>query len=997
MSLDSTLTRRMTMTHEDGQEKRFVSSRLPWLVAGVALAIYLLTLARWVSFNSMAQVARVSGWVAWQPDFSGPLFWLITYPFHWLPEGTIQVALNLFSAACAAATLALLSRSVALLPHDRTEDQRIREKSPFSLLSRPAPWLPPVLAAVVCGLQLSFWENATAASSEIFDVLLFAYIIRCLLEFRLDNRDSWLWRASLVYGMAITNNWAMLGFLPLFLVALVWLKGVSFFNSRFLIRMCLLALVGLCFYLLLPLINSVSGTATFWDALKSNLGTQKFYLSRVLFNKYILFKSDSPLWVLALPSLVPLLFVSISWPASFGDISKIGKALTSFALNVVHGVLLVLCLWVALDPEQFGPRHLLPQLPLLTFYYLGALSIGYFAGYFLLVFGAKPAGRPRPMASYRPMVNVAVVGGVWVLAVVTPILLLARNLPQIQLTNGPQLNQYARSLAGSLPNGAVVLCDDFSRLFALHSALDQARRGKDVMLVETDWLQFPAYHRFLRKYYGNRWASNPPQSRKELFPPMELMLLLRPLAQSNAVFYAHPSFGYYFELFYPQAHGLAYGLSLYPTNSLLPPGLSQTAVEQNEKFWTDAEDSILTPLTRELTVQRAAGRGSLLGKLERKLHLGRETNPSVLRLGMFYSRALDYWGVELQKAGHDHLKQAAHRFEQALALNPDNVAAQANLECNAALQSTGKAPVQISNSIQDQFGKYRGWDDLINANGPFDQPTFCYAQGMSFAYPNNPRLAPQYHQAAEQFYRVTQLAPTDLDSRLRLAEVSVYGQAPDAALQIVADIHQHANTYSLTQTNLPWLLAIETAAHLSKGDIAGAEATVDAATSKDPKNPALLSAASRMFMTFGCYTNALSTIQQQLQLKPDDPNALYGRGLARFQLKAYDQAIGDFNHVMDLETNRTSDLHVYSLLYRAQSFLAKDQLENAQQDYEALQKDLPKAVSLHKEIADIAYRRKDTNSAIQNYEEYLKEAPTNRVADIKMAKARLQELKSGAR
>ena len=57
---------------------------LPWLVAAGALAVYLVTLNRWVSLSSLQQVAKVSGWT-WQPELYGPVFWLVTYPFRWLP------------------------------------------------------------------------------------------------------------------------------------------------------------------------------------------------------------------------------------------------------------------------------------------------------------------------------------------------------------------------------------------------------------------------------------------------------------------------------------------------------------------------------------------------------------------------------------------------------------------------------------------------------------------------------------------------------------------------------------------------------------------------------------------------------------------------------------------------------------------------------------------------------------------------------------------------
>jgi len=64
----------------------------------------------------------------------------------------------------------------------------------------------------------------------MFDLLVFAYAIRCVLEYRITDRESWLLRASLAFGLGMTNNWAMIGFFPAFLVALVWIKGLSFFQ-----------------------------------------------------------------------------------------------------------------------------------------------------------------------------------------------------------------------------------------------------------------------------------------------------------------------------------------------------------------------------------------------------------------------------------------------------------------------------------------------------------------------------------------------------------------------------------------------------------------------------------------------------------------------------------------------------------------------------------------------------------------------------------------------
>src|SRR6202142_1940534 len=178
----------MTTQTRTDPRKIFVPRFLPWLLALASFTLYWFTLNRWVSPFNLSNVADVSGWI-WQPEISSPISFLITYPLRWLPAAQIPLALNLFSAVCAALTLGLLARSVALLPHDRTDAQRKRERSDFSFLTLRSAWLPPVLAVVVCGLQMTFWQNATNYTGEMFDLLLFAFVICTLLEYRLDERD----------------------------------------------------------------------------------------------------------------------------------------------------------------------------------------------------------------------------------------------------------------------------------------------------------------------------------------------------------------------------------------------------------------------------------------------------------------------------------------------------------------------------------------------------------------------------------------------------------------------------------------------------------------------------------------------------------------------------------------------------------------------------------------------------------------------------------------
>ncbi|HOS76314.1 MAG TPA: DUF2723 domain-containing protein, partial [Verrucomicrobiota bacterium] len=160
----------------------------PWLLAGGMLAVYLATLSCGVTAGNLRSVVELSGW-NWQPEVAAPVTFLLTYPLRWLPARGIAPAANLCSALCAALTLALLARSVALLPGQRR----------ISLLSPRMAWLPPALAVFACGLQLTFWENAIQAAGEILDLLLFAAAVWCVLEFRVTRQPSWLSRFAVGY------------------------------------------------------------------------------------------------------------------------------------------------------------------------------------------------------------------------------------------------------------------------------------------------------------------------------------------------------------------------------------------------------------------------------------------------------------------------------------------------------------------------------------------------------------------------------------------------------------------------------------------------------------------------------------------------------------------------------------------------------------------------------------------------------------------------------
>jgi tetratricopeptide (TPR) repeat protein len=963
---------------------------LPWVVAAAALVVYLLTLNHWVSMSNLASVATASGW-NWQPQVFGPLCWLLTYPFRWLPAHLVPLALNLFSAVCAALTLALLARSVALLPHDRTEAQRSREKGAFSLLSIRSAWAPPVMAAMVCGLQLTFWEKATAASggnspvpsNQMLDLLLFAYVIRCLLEFRIDERDSWLTRAALVCGLGMTNDWAMVGFFPVFVIALVWIKRLGFFNIGFLGRMCLWGLAGLSLFLLLPLFQSLADISRvpFWSALKFNLALEKNVLAALAFNKRALFSGDNPLWVLGLFSVLPLLVISIRWPSYFGDPSKLGVALTTLIIHLFQAVLLAVCLWTALDP-QFSPRHHLVLdsygVPGLTLYYLGALSVGYFIGYFLLVFGTSPLPR-RPQSDLAGLANAVVSGLTWLLLVLTPVALISRNLPSIRITNGPMLKRYAALMMQSLPaKGVVVLSDSPRQLAIAESAAAQSGNESDILFLDTGSLKFPDYLRHLKRRYGQRWPISPAKDDKQTLDDMQILALAYDLSTNHAIYYLHPTFGYFLETFYFEPHGQVYQLKHYATNEILVPPLSKELLAENERFWAKADDELISPIMRAIAEKPPGREPGLMDRFMKLAHLKEEPNALALELGLYYSRQLDYWGVQLQRNGV--LPEASAHFSRALDLNPDNVVADVNYTCNRQLQSSHRDKAQLSKAIQDEFGKYRNWNQVLNVNGPFDEPDFCYQQALVMAGGHN------YRQAAQEFTRVKTLAPENFPARLRLAELYLISQRPELSVREIEEIHAQTNLVGLNPTNQIEWAGIEISAYIAAKKMPQAEASARASLAKYPNDTNLLASITQVYMDHGCFSNALDLIEKEIKLMPDQPGVLVNKGFSLIQLKNYDQAIPPLQHAVALQTN-----NYLGVLNLAIAELLSDRLNEAQTHYELLQKAYPTFYMTYYGLEEIAYRKKDTNTAIQSCLLYLTNAPPN-TEECKFMKARLEEL-----
>lgn len=986
----------MPNANQSDARKNFVPRYLPWVLGAVMFIVFWATLNPWVTMLNLPQLAVVSGWV-WQPRVFNPLIFLVTLPFRVLPAAHLPGVLNIFSGLCAAASLGILARCVAILPHDRTEMERVRERSDFGFLTGWVAWLPPIAAVVFAGLQLSFWENATSFTGESFQLLLFAVILWQLLEYRLDESEVRLGLATFLFGAAVTENWAMIGFVPVFLMMLIWLRKLDFFNVRFLLNTVMCGLAGLLFFFLLPVVAKASAhyPVTLWDLLKPNL-RQDWLVMRCIEQAPV----RHSLALMSLTTLLPAFVMSIRWSSSFGDSSRMGTMLVNYVMHAVNAILFGVLLWSAFDPP-FSARALLqsiiPGVPALTLYYIGALCIGYYCGYALLIFGRKAIGtrrNPRPdpaLPESLLWLCPLIVFLTLAVTVVAAGVLIYKNAPIIHAVNGDALAKCARYSVQNLPRGgAILLCDSDDptqdqpmRGFLIQAELAREGRSENFPVVDTQSLNWAPYHAFLHREYPKVWPRTVTTNEVAAMSPLRIFLLLGQLARSNNLCYLNPSFGYYFEQFYLEPHGLSYWMKPLPEKTFLPPAPDANLLAENEAFFTDVLGSVRPAIEHALNPPDYKRMTGPLGWIMKHLHATAEPDANALTAAATYSRSLNYLGVDVQRAGD--LQKAESMFSDAQEFNSNNIVASVNLAFNKKLREHAPTPVNPGSVTADRFGKYHDWVEVVGANGPYDDTTYCFDYGV-FLMQSTP---PLWRQAAANFNRVYQLAPENLATRFFLAQIAIFSRLPDKALEVLDEPLAHPAKFALTgyDENSTELNVLAAGAHFQRNENAAGAALLEKEVSRHPDNETLLLSAAQSFNMRGMYTNSLDIINLKLARSPDDPQWLYGKGIVSIQIKDYPDGIKALTRFLQIMTNSADALY-----NRGFAYFQSDQLDLAKADFQKLQSVYTNSFPLAYGLGEIAWREHNTNEAIRNYQIFVNYAPTN-AAELKSVRERLDSIK----
>lgn len=966
----------MNFEQNSALPKRFATTTLPWLIGAGALVIYLVTMSKTVTFSSAGLVASVAGW-DWHTNLHRPLLMFVLFPFRFLPESSIPLALNIFNAVLGALVLTLLARSIALLPQNRTAAQRDVVNDDNGLLSGRTAWIPPVLSALVLGLQITFWENATSMTGEMVDAFVVAYVIRCLLEFRIDDgRHSWLYRAAFLYAAGMTNNWALIGLAPVFLAAVIWMKGIGFFNGGFLIRMVIWSGAGLLFfYLLLPVTQLTSATThlDFWPALKMNIASQWNTLKAIM----RFYKDNYRIVVVSATSLLPIFVITLRWRSSFGDNSPLGIFIAKAVFHFVHALFLGICLVVTLSPP-WSPRQIVFGTPFLTHAILGAIVIGYCAGYFLLICSPAFQRRTRmnPLLKFASYIGW---GAVALMLVAMPVILVSRNIEPIQITNTRLVEDFAKHLERGLPaSRAAILGDNPFQLTVLRAHMLKQGRGKDSLFYDTTSATFTDYHVFQHRRQPAWPANFTAFKTNSQITPLGMIMFLSGLATNLPVYYIQPSFGYYFERFQMIPNGVVYPIVAYPATQLLASPLSAEIVQANQGYWSNFDAGTFPVLKRNLPSDQLPPMPAWKEKLYERLHLSNERVLLAEALGRHYARASTYWGVELQKLGK--WEDAAAAFDRALALNPDNVAAQINLAYNNARRKGEPAPADLTATIEDRFGKYGSWNEVMGDCGPFDEPRFTFEQSRTF-------LSGRLHrQALHQMKRVTELDPRNYLAHVWLADIYTMLAQPAEAMTIVQHIRRNAAGFGINATNELELARVETTALFRSGDTNAARAKLVQALKKPEAGSQFRLVASQLYLQYGLFAEALPLLERAIADNPSDIMALANAGYTCLQLGRYEPALDHLTRALEQDPK-----NVVARLNRAIVLLRLKQWDGSRADYEILLQEFPNSYQVLYGLGEIAAAKDDKAEAIRLFETAMKATPPGS-RDFLQVSNRLHEL-----
>jgi len=264
----------------------------------------------------------------------------------------------------------------------------------------------------------------------------------------------------------------------------------------------------------------------------------------------------------------------------------------------------------------------------------------------------------------------------------------------------------------------------------------------------------------------------------------------------------------------------------------------------------------------------------------------------------------------------------------------------------------------VEKELHDRFAAYRNWGEILDANGPIDEPTFL----LPAAQVLRPGL--NFRQAAGDFARCGELAPEWVEPKLWLALSYIDLRDFASALELTERIQ--ASGPPQDGAGLAQLLMCRTTALQGLGRTNEAGAYLESFISQYREHGDVLSTAAELLEQNGQYRKELAVLDEVVSREPHNLKLLVRKGRCELRLARFEAAVTSLTRVLARDRSDAE-----ARLYRATAFLGAGQLEAARDDYQELLKKGPYAQNARFELGAVALRQQDTNAAIKFYREYL--------------------------
>jgi len=356
------------------------------IFAGV-LVLYLITLSPGAfPGESAALLAQHAGLDPFPPMSHQVWGWFVKM-LAMVPVGGLAFKVNVFSAFCGAAAVALIFYLVSLIPHDRMQEEAEAhfDAGRVGLISGAA-------AAVFAAVSIPVWIVGTRAHPAAFDVLLGLIFVAVVVHVGRGGKTWLLYPAALLYGIGTTEFATLITWAPVAAVAVLfvcWRRGILRAGRLAGILGCYLA--GLSLYFLFA--RQYQASAAFgWRGFHTYFEALWF----VWREQYRAIAKSVPQvgWLLVfIVTVLPGIIIFVR--------KRGGNRATVRGSYMLNAVLAVIGLAVLFN-ARIAPWSLLKWRPLLvTPYMVAATWMGYLAGYWYIVISQRSRFDTRVPAAVK--------------------------------------------------------------------------------------------------------------------------------------------------------------------------------------------------------------------------------------------------------------------------------------------------------------------------------------------------------------------------------------------------------------------------------------------------------------------------------------------------------------------------------------------------------------------------------------------------------------------